>query len=63
MAGRELSTKCVCPCIVSEEGDTQVGGCGGLNENNPHRPRGSDTIRRCGLVEESVSLEVGFVVF
>lgn len=62
MADRELSMKCVCPCIVSEEGDTQVGDCAGLNENGPHRPRGSDTIRRCGLVEEPVLLEVGFVV-
>ena len=54
--------KCGCPCIVSEEGDTQVGDCGGLNENGPHKPRGNDTIRRCGLVEGRVSLEVGFVV-
>jgi hypothetical protein len=36
---------------------------GGLNRNGPHRlmclntwPMGSDTIRRCGLVGESVSL-------
>jgi hypothetical protein len=31
---------------------------GSLNENGPHRPTESGTIRRCGLVGVGVSLEV-----
>jgi hypothetical protein len=30
--------------------------CGGLNKNGPHRPLGSGTVRRCGLVGGSTSL-------
>ena len=30
--------------------------CGGLNNKGPHRPMGSSTIRRCGLVGEGVAL-------
>ena len=29
---------------------------GSLNENGPHRPIGSDTIRKCGLVGVQVAL-------
>ena len=29
---------------------------GGLNKNGPNKPIGSDTIRRCGLVEVLVAL-------
>ena len=31
--------------------------CGGLNENGSHKPIGSSTIRRCGLVGVGVTLE------
>ena len=35
--------------------------CGGLNENDLHRLIGNGTIRRCGLVRESiVLLEEGY---
>jgi hypothetical protein len=30
--------------------------CGDLNKNGPHRPIGSGTIRRCGLIEVEVAL-------
>lgn len=45
--------------------------CGGLNDNGPHRPMGSGTIRTyglvgyvcvCDIVGENVSLGVGFEV-
>ena len=36
--------------------------CGGLKENGARRLRGRGTIRKCGLVEVSVSLRVGFEV-
>ena len=45
-----------------------VGQCGGLNENGPHRLTRSGTIRRCVLVGvdvallEEVSLRMGFEV-
>jgi hypothetical protein len=46
-------------CVLKGNGETE---CGGLNENSPHRLIGSGTISRCGLVEGSVSLGVGFEV-
>ena len=45
--------------LVSEETENL---CIGLNENDPYRPIKSGTIRRCGLVERSVSQGVGFEV-
>ena len=41
--------------LVSLDAFLVVSICGGLKKNCPHRLIGSDTIRKCGLVEGSVS--------
>ena len=43
--------------LIQLETDMRV--CGDLNKIGPHRPIGSNTIRRCDFVTGSVSLAVG----
>ena len=57
-----LSSPATEALLLCELNNESALGFDGLNENGHHRLTESGTIRRCGLVERSVTLWMGFEV-